>query len=64
MQSIVEIKLSSDGIRNVQKQCFQTSSVFRNTSAKKRSKLSGGHITMNIILIFIPQRMSINLKLN
>lgn len=39
MQSIVEIKLSANGVRNVQKQCFQMSSVFKNTSAKKCSKL-------------------------
>lgn len=64
MQSVVEISLSSNDTRNVQKPCFQVSSMFSNPSAEKCSELSGGHITMEIILIFIPYRLSINLELN
>ena len=63
MQSVVEIKFSSNDTRNVQKQRFQVSSVFRNPSAEKCSEPSGGHITVEIILIFIPHRLSINLEL-
>ena len=62
MQSVVEIKFSSNDTRNVQKR-FQVSSVFRNPSAEKCSELFGGHITVEIILIFIPHRLSINLEL-
>ena len=83
MQSVVEIKFSSNDTRNVQKQCFQVSinvqawwaAVYgvaqswtrlkrlSSSGAEKFSELSDGHITMEIILIFIPHRLSINLKL-